>query len=54
MKKKDFKYNKLTTKMNDNTINSTSENLNNSESTPNTQNAYPSDIQTLFERLGLI
>ncbi len=54
MKKEDSKYNKATNKMNDETSNSASENLNNSESAPKTQNNYPSDIQSLFERLGLI
>lgn len=54
MKKEDSKYNKPITKMSDKTSNSSTENLNNSESTPKPQNNYPSDIQSLFERLGLI
>ncbi|SNR38989.1 hypothetical protein SAMN06265371_102217 [Lutibacter agarilyticus] len=54
MKKENSKYNKATKKMNNETPNSTSLNLNNSESTPKPQNNYPSDIQSLFERLGLI
>lgn len=54
MKKEDSKNNKQTTKMSDENSNSSSENLSNSESTPKPQNNYPSDIQSLFERLGLV
>ena len=54
MKKEDSKYNKPITKMSDETSNSISENLSNPGSTPKPENNYPSDIQSLFERLGLI
>jgi hypothetical protein len=54
MKKQNSKYNKQTTKMSDKESNNSAENLKNSEITPKPKNNYPSDIQTLFERLGLI
>lgn len=58
MKKKDSKNAitkaKTDLKMKNQNSNIASENLNNSENHTKPQNNYPTDIQNLFERLGLI